>query len=155
MAQRVRVEGLRELDTALGELPKALARGVLRRVGLKALQPVAETMAALAPDDPDTGAPDLRTSIRVGTKLSPRQARMNRKREDKSFVEVYAGVGPEAPQGVLQEFGTLTNPPQPFARPAWDQEKASVLETVKRDLGGEIEKTAKRLAKRQAKLAEL
>jgi hypothetical protein len=100
MARAVHVEGLSALDAALGELPKAAAKGVLRRIGIKALDPVAEAMRALAPDDPTTGGRDLRNNIHVGTKLSARQARSNRKRDDKSFVEVFAGVGPETPQGV-------------------------------------------------------
>jgi len=149
MKTRVSVTGLRELDRALGELSKASANGVLRRIGLKALQPVADTMAALAPDDPATGGNDLRSSIGVGTKLSRRQAQQNRKREDKSFVEVYAGAGP-LPQAHLQEFGTVNHPPQPFARPAWAENKDRVLEIVKSDLGDEIIKTARRVAKRAA-----
>lgn len=151
---KVYVEGLRELDAALGELPKSVAKGVLRRIGLKALESVADVMKALAPDDPETSTGDLVSSIGVGTKLSPRQARLNRKgaREagDKSFVEVYAGAGP-APHAHLMEFGSVNNRPRPFARPAWDQEKDGVLLVIKRDLGTEIDKAAKRAARRAAK----
>lgn len=147
---KVRVSGLRELDAALGQLTKATAKGVLRRIGLKALQPFADDMRSQAPDDPKTGGNDLRSSIGVGTKLSRRQARLNRKAESKSFVEVYAGAGP-LPQAHLQEFGTVHHPPQPFARPAWEANKRGVLETIKSDLGAEIEKTAKRVAARKAK----
>jgi HK97 gp10 family phage protein len=148
----VRIDGLRELDRALGELPKAVARNTLRRVGLKALDPVADSARDMAPDDPETGGNDLRSSIGVGTKLSSRQAKMNRKREDKSFAEVYAGAGP-VPHAHLMEFGTVNHGPQPFMRPAWDQHKTGVLETVKTELGGEIAKAAKRVAARAAKKA--
>lgn len=147
---KVYVEGLRELDAALGEFTKATAKGVLRRVGLKALEPVADGMRALAPDDPATGGNDLRSSIGTGTKLSPRQARLNRKLEGKAFVEVYAGAGP-VPHAHLQEFGTVNHSPQPFARPAWDSNKGRVLDTVAKDLGAEIDKTARRVAKRKAR----
>src|SRR5690606_2714705 len=40
-----------------------------RRVLVQAGQPMAARMAALAPDDPATGAPDLKTSIIVSAKL--------------------------------------------------------------------------------------
>lgn len=155
MKTTVRVEGLRELDRALGELPKSMARNTLTRVARKALQPVADTARALAPDDPETGGYDLRNSITVGTKLSPRQRKLARRaiksgEGEKYFSEVYAGAGP-LPQAHLQEFGTAHHAPQPFLRPAWDEHKRGVLETVKRDLGGEIDKSAKRLAARRAK----
>jgi HK97 gp10 family phage protein len=153
----VKVAGLRELDAALGELPKATAKAVLRRVGIKALQPVAERARELAPDDPETGGNDLRSSIGVGARLSPRQAKLNRKairtgEAEKYFQEVYAGAGP-VPHAHLQEFGTAHHAPQPFLRPAWESGKAGVLETVKTELGGEIDKAAKRVAARAAKKA--
>jgi HK97 gp10 family phage protein len=152
---KVKIDGLRELDAALGEFSKATARGILRRVGIKALEPVAERMRQMAPDDPDTGGNDLRSSIMVGTKLSARQAKGKRgekKAGETSFVEVYAGPGP-LPHAHLQEFGTAHHGPQPYARPAWDEGKDGVLKSVATDLGAEIDKTAKRLAARAAKKA--
>lgn len=157
MAVRVKVDGLRELNAALEELPKAAQRSVLRRVGMKALQPVADTARAMAPDDPGTGGNDLRSSIGVGTKLSPRQAKLARRDirrglDDKYFITVYAGAGP-VPHSHLQEFGTSHHGPQPFLRPAWDQNKSGVLETVKTELGSEITKAGQRLARKAARLA--
>src|SRR5690606_2324368 len=51
MKTTVRVEGLRELDKALGELTKSTARSVLRRVLLKAAEPLKQDMIRLAPKD--------------------------------------------------------------------------------------------------------
>lgn len=152
----MKVEGLKELDAALGEIGKAAAKAVLKRVGLKALKPVADAARSIAPDDPETQGNDLRSSIGVGTKLSPNQARQKRSAikagEEKYFVEVYAGAGP-LPQAHLQEFGAKGDPPQPFLRPSWDSHKGGVLETIKSDMGGEIIKTAKRQAARRARMA--
>lgn len=146
------VSGLRELDAALGQLgSKAVAKGVLRRTGIKALQPMAEAARSMAPDDPATGGNDLRNSITVGTKLNARQAKMARKREGKAFVEVY--MGPTVPHGLMQEFGTVNHPPQSFLRPAFERGKMGVIKSIGKDLGDEIEKTAKRAAKRAAKKA--
>lgn len=145
MKTTMHIAGLRELDAALGELPKAAARAVLRRVGIKALQPMAETARRLAPDDPETGGRDLRASIAVGTKLTPRQARLNRKREDKDFAEVYMGTSD--PAGVPQEFGTVNHGPQSFMRPAFHQEARGAIDIVGKELGGEIIRTAARRAK--------
>lgn len=147
----VRVEGLRELDRALGQLPKATAKNVLRRIGRKALEPVAKDAASRAPVDDG----QLRDSIGVGTRLTRRQAALHRRstrQAGKSFIEIFAGAG-GVPQAHLREFGGDGAPPSPYMRPAWDGNKAGVLETIKRDLGAEITKAAARLAKRAARRA--
>lgn len=149
----VKVEGLRELEASLKELPKAVARNVLRRVLSKRAEPMAATMRGRAPDDPaTTGKRDLKTSIAVGTKLSKRQARLHRKenRDDKQFAEVFAGAG-ALPQAHLSEFGGPNNSPVGFARSAWDQHQDSILDGIKDDLWTEIDRTAKRRAKNLAK----
>lgn len=148
---KFKIDGLRELDAALGELPKATAKGVLRRVAKKALQPMAETARSLAPDDPTTGANDLKASLIVGTKLNKRQARMARRDEGKAFVTVYMGTND--PAGVQQEFGNVNHGPQAFMRPAFARNARGTLDIVAKELGGEIEKTAKRRVARLAKKA--
>lgn len=69
MRTRVSASGLRELDANLAKLSKATARNVLRRVLIKAGQPIAESAARPATDDPATNPLDLRTLIAVGTQL--------------------------------------------------------------------------------------
>jgi HK97 gp10 family phage protein len=169
---KVRVEGLSELSANLGELSKATARNVLRRVLMKAGEPMAEAMRQKAPDDPSTEGRDLKSSIAVSPRLknsvgqaefasvmrmggSVAQARTAmrdaRRAANGSFAEVYVGPGRGGAHGVLQEFGTVNHPPQPFMRPAWDQEKDGALEIIKRELGGEIDKAVKRARVRRAK----
>lgn len=150
---KVKIEGLRELEQALKELPKATAKATLKRILLKQARPVAETMKGLAPDDPVTGGKDLKNSIGVGTKLGRNQARLHRKatRNDKDFAEVFIGAG-VLPQAHLQEWGSSQHGPQPFARPAWDQHQGSMLDGFKDDLWKEIAKTAARVAKRALRL---
>ena len=137
--------GLRALDQALGQLPAAAAKGVLRRIGRKALEPFDAAWRADAPQLSGR----LAASGDVGSKLSRSQRRQHTRN---STVEVFAGPGPD-PAGIQQEFGNKDHPPQPFVRPAWDQTKDQVLEIVKTDLGAEIEKTASRAARRAAKRA--
>lgn len=152
MSVTVKIEGLRELDAALGalaeEFGKASGKAVLRRVGIKALQPMAETTRSLAPDDPETGGDDLKSSYIVGTRLNKRQASMARRDQDKATVTVYMGTND--PAGLQQEFGNVNHGPQPHIRPAFDQHKMEAIEIVGKELGPEIEKTATRLAKRRA-----
>lgn len=138
----VRVDGLREIDEALGKLGKTTGRNVLRRVGIARLEPMAEAMRARAPVD----AGDLKESIAVSTK-NPRR---NRKQ---STVEVHAGPG-RHPQGHLREFGGDKHPPQPFVRPAWDAGNDELRAGIGDDLWAEISKAAARQAKKAAKLAK-
>lgn len=137
----VSVEGLREVDTALGQLPKATGKNVLRRVALRRLEPVAEAMRVRVP----VAKSDLKDSIAVTTK-NPRRHRKQ------STVEAHAGPG-RHPQAHLQEFGTVHHGPQAYARPAWDAEKDNLLDGIKDDLWAEIEKAAQRQARKAARLA--
>lgn len=141
----VRVEGLKEIDAALAELPKATGRNVMRRVGLKRMQPIAETMRQLAPDDPATGGNDLKASINVTTKKPKRHRR-------ESEVEIYAGPD-RRPAGVQQEFGNQHHGPQPFVRPAWDQHEDGLLPGLADDFWPELKKAADRQARKTARLA--
>lgn len=140
---RIKVEGLRELDKALMTMKQSTARGVVRRVLLKAAQPIADDMAQRAPRH--TGY--LGDHIDTGVRLSRRQSRISPKSSD---VEVFAGAS-RVIQATLQEFGTSDSPPQPFARPAWDAGKMKALDDVKTGLATEIDKTAARAAKRALK----
>lgn len=150
MVGKVRVSGLKELDKALSELPKATAKSVLRRIAIRSLAPVIATAKTLVPVDDG----DLRDSLKVTTKLSKRQQRIQRKAvaEGKAFVEMFAGAA-ALPHAHLVEFGTEKMAAQPFLRPAWDQNKAGVLEFIATELGDEITKAAGRVAKRKARLA--
>lgn len=172
MKTTVRIEGLRELDAALGEFKKSTARAVLHRVLRKAAEPIGEKARQLAPDDPETGPPDLHTSIAVSTRLknptgnaefaavmraggTTAEARAAlrdaRRAGSTSFAEVYVGPSKGGGHGILQEFGTVHHGPQPFMRPAWEQHKSGALDIIKRELGTEIEKTRQRAAKRALK----
>ncbi|MBP7704198.1 MAG: hypothetical protein KA105_02795 [Caulobacter sp.] len=146
----IKVEGLADLDRALGELPKATALNVLRRVGVAALEPMRAEAARLAPDDPATSATDLKDNI-VVTSRRPR----GRGRKESS-VEVFMGPDASVPfvarKGVQQEFGNVNHGPQPFMRPSYEAEKRPTVTRVAESLGEEIEKARVRAAKRQARL---
>ena len=145
MKLAVSVSGLRELDAKLGELKASTAKGVLRRVGKAALAPFDAAWRAGAPRLSGT----LAESGSVGSKLTKSQRKAV---ERQSFVEVFAGPGPN-PQAIQQEFGNANQPPQAFVRPAWEATKDQVLENVRTGLGDEIIKTNARADKRAAKAA--
>jgi HK97 gp10 family phage protein len=141
MTVTMKIEGLREMDAALGELSKAVAKNTLIRVGKAALEPMADVARGLAPDDPETGGNDLKHSITVGTKLNARQKRLAKK-EPKHFATVHMGTAD--PAGVPQEFGTVNHGPQSFMRPAFQQEAQSTIERVAKGLKPEIDKSVSR-----------
>lgn len=126
----VYVDGFDDLEKSMQELGKAGTKKVLEEVGMEALQPVAELMRQLAPDDPNTtGIEDLRSSIVVSKKLSIRQKGVQKRywgTQGKPLAEVFVGAG-ALPQAHNQEFGNVNHPAQPFARPAWDAEKLKTL----------------------------
>ncbi|MEA1015590.1 HK97-gp10 family putative phage morphogenesis protein [Sphingosinicella sp. LY1275] len=145
MKRAVTVTGLRELDAALGELGKSLGKGVLRRVGMKALEPVKERAQMLVPVDEGR----LRDSIVIGTSLN-KSARRSERGEARSSVTVYCGTSNR--NGVPREYGTWRTAAQPFMRPAWESENGNVLDSVGDQLGPEIEKTAARAARKRARM---
>lgn len=142
------IDGLIDLQAALAELPNATAKNVLKRVLTDRSAPiVADAKQGVRVE---TGA--LRDSIGVGTRLSRRQASLHRVFGSRSAVEVFIGPG-ALPQAITEEFGTVDQEPHPFLRPAWDAGKDTLLAGIKADIWAEIEKAAKRLARKTARLA--
>lgn len=144
MKFKVKTSGFKELDDALGQLPKATGKNVLRRAALAALEPMQEAAAAKAPEDTGWLSGDIDTS----TRLTRRQRRTAKKA---STVEVYMGPG-SSPRSIVQEFGSADQPAQPYMRPAWDGGKEQLLDDVKETLGAEIDKAAARVARKAARL---
>lgn len=141
---KMRIEGLRQVDEALKELPRATSKNVVRRVLRKRAEPMAFLAANLAPVD----EADLANSMEVSTRLDRRQRRGG-SRQDR--VEVF--VGSSSPLAHLQEFGTRHHAAQPFMRPAFEQLKYRVLDGIQKDLLDEIEKAKARQARKAARIA--
>ena len=135
------VFGGKELDDAFRQLPRATAKGVLRRALAKAAEPVVREAEALAPRGP-TG--NLKASITVSTQLTRSQRDMRR-----DGVELF--IGATTPKGYhahLLEFGTVNMPAQPFLRPAWDAAKDAVLASLSREVWAALAKSARTLARK-------
>lgn len=169
----VSTSGFKELDAALGELPKATARNVLKRTLEKAAEPIAQRARELVPVD----SGDLRDSITVSARLKNKvgnaeysaamrqglgkaaavQAlRDARRGANGSFAEVY--IGPAVPKGFyghLVEFGTSRMAAEPFMRPAWDEGQDRALGIIKEELGNEIIMAAKRIARSKKQSADV
>jgi HK97 gp10 family phage protein len=144
VAQTFKIEGLKELEDALRELPKATGKNVLKRALMDAGEPILDAARSAAPQL--TGA--LKRSHASGTKLTRSQKKQN---VPESAVEIYVGPGGLV-QAITQEFGTVNAPAQPFMRPAWDANKQTALNMVRQSLADEIEKARARLARKAARL---
>ena len=70
--------------------------------------------------------------------------------DDKAAIAEF-GTGPRYHKKTRKFVGAM--PAQPFLRPAWEQHKDQILEDFSKALWIQIEKSAKRLARRQAKAA--
>jgi hypothetical protein len=143
----VKVEGFKELDRALADMKRSTGSGMLKRAGLKAMQPMADLAARLAPNDPKTPPLDLATSITVAA---------GRKTFGDRRASIYMGPAVSLPRfarAIVMEFGSFKDAPQPYMRPAYDQDAAGVVERLKPLIKAEIDKTVARLAARAARSA--
>jgi HK97 gp10 family phage protein len=166
-----KLEGLKELEDALLELPKATQGNVLKRAVTLPAADFAEAASRAAPRRKGT----LQAGIKVGkaTVISPGKAAFAAAMKDGATraeaaaaarnanrsaggtgkaVVVRAGPTKKAYYGMFQEFGTAHNAAQPFMRPTWDSMGPRMLGQIKDTLAAEIEKARVRLAKKAAKL---
>lgn len=142
MKVKVKIEGFRELDRALGELKVTTARNVARRSLKGALEPMAESARQNVAQD-RTG--ELRGSIGITT---GRPRSKGYRRQDR--IEVHMGPG-QQPQAIQEEFGNRKQSPRPFMRPAWEAGKQQALDGVKTILSEEIGKATARAARKLGK----
>ena len=138
MDASIKLRGMKGLDDALFKVKGATAKSKARRVLKEAGEPVARRMRSLAPTDEG----DLRESIDVSSVLNRSQRREQKKG---AFADVEMHIGPSGlVQGVTQEFGTFSQPAQPFARPAWNSLADKTLDHIGAGLWAEVSKMAKR-----------
>jgi HK97 gp10 family phage protein len=141
----MKLDGFAELDKALGNLPKATAKNVLRRTLKKAADPVDQEASAAAPFL--TGG--LEKSVIIGARLTRSQRSSARLATSNYYAEIH--IGTSDPKGMWHNFGTFKDPPTHWFDNAWTATKDQALNIIKVELKGEIEKAAKRYAKKLAK----
>lgn len=142
---RFRVEGLTQLEEALGSLTRGVGRNAIARGFKRAAQPVIDDAKARVA----VRSGELRDSLEFSTKLSKRQRAKHRK---ESTVEVFVGAA-ALPHAHLVEFGTISMAPRPFMRPAWDANKDLVLQKTKEFLTEELTLAVERAKRKNARKA--
>jgi len=164
----VKIEGLRELGAALNQFKKSTARGVLERALKKAAKPIEQT----AKDDVPVDTGELKRSVAIevvrsnagkaafADAMSGGASRQEASQAARNANRAAAGQGAsavvrvaaKAPHAIFVEFGTRRGiSARPFLSTAMRSRSSQFLGIVKNELGNEIEKTAKRVARRAAK----
>ena len=132
--KKMKVHGLKEIDRVLRQLPNELQKKAIFFALRKGAQVVAADMKNRVPVR--TG--DLRDSI-ADVRTAKKAAR--------GGAQVRIGFRkPHSRRAHLTEFGTSTQPAQPFVRPAIDAKGKQAIEVV----GAELVKATVRIAKKLA-----
>ena len=154
-----KLEGTKELDELLKDLPDRIARRQLSgalRAGANSLR---KEVVNNAPDSPKVHKyGDLRENIRVRfIRATQRQALAVAVTTGRAFYAHWLEFGREAVRVVKKKvlsdgqkiFGTevASQPPRPFMRPALDTKGAQVIDTVVKRLKAGIEREYKRRSK--------
>lgn len=134
--------GAKELENALKQFPKSVAKAALRQTLKKAAKPILSSARANAPRR--TGK--LAKSIVISTRLK----RTQRKRYE-TGVSLF--VGSTSSRAHWFEFGFYPGGgakfvKRPFLRPAWDANKARVKEIFEKEIWKVMEKKASQLARK-------
>lgn len=152
-----KLQGFDELERALAtELPRTTARNAMTRAATEAMEPMRERMGELAPFDPadkDDDGRHLRDTMRTQTMKAGqmRAAGINRQ-AGTAVMTGPAPVGKRARANAgWQEYGTVKQGANPYARPAADSEHETVLGLVKEKLAAQVHKAAQRIARKAAR----
>lgn len=152
MSVSMKMDGFRELEKALAQLPAGTAKGVARRAMKKELAPVAAMANAFWPGSAD----DV---FRITSRVSRSQPQPKKGRSILNMFVGAPGGRTGTPEAHLIEFGTGPRfhksgkyvgavAPTPMLQPAWDANKHAILEGLGARLWDEIVKTQARRAKR-------
>jgi len=155
MAQQSRLEGARELDRVLAQLPQELARFKLEQATRSGANVIRRAAINAAPRD--TGERSeasqqygaLHTNIKT-TKVKSiggYRSAANVGRDTKGAVEFVVHTS-DAFWGLFLEYGTVKHSAQPWFRPSFEQAAPEALDRIGEKLGKELEKTANELAGR-------
>lgn len=145
----VKFEGGKAIEAALRSLDVSVASnaGIARR----ALDKAADPIAAKWKQRVDKKSRDLEESIQIGSRAATKGTRAF-KRENmvvERYVGIDAGINERLPvYAWIEEFGDDGQAANPAGRSAFKSEAPRALDDIRKFLWEEIEKTAKRVAKK-------
>ena len=128
--------GLSSFQKRMRAIPKA-ARRAVQPVLVREADKIADTMRTLAPDDPATDAPDLKSSIAItgpGEATPPYSQPGGSKVVPENAVAITAG-NTDVRYPHLQEYGTTRHAAHPFFWPAVRLHRKRTMTAIKRGIG--------------------
>ena len=128
--------GITRLRNRLAAIPGQVKQATMPAL-LKQANAIANTMRNLAPDDPATGEPDLRTSIEVtgpGQSTPPYSQPGGKMVVPENAVAITVG-GEDVRYPHLVEYGTAKAPAQPYFWPAFRLHRRKSQAAIKRAVG--------------------
>lgn len=131
--------GLSSFQRRMRAIPKA-ARAAVAPALVKSAEEIADVMRGLAPDDPATGAPDLKSSIAVtgpGQSTPPYSQPGGSKIVEENAAAITVGNA-DVRYPHLQEYGTTHHAAQPFFWPGFRLGRKRALARIKRAIGKAI-----------------
>ena len=157
----MRIDGLKEVQNALKELPKEIQKRPLRSAVSAGAKVIADDAINKAPQG-ETGnlrksiyryrsrsqSPTGKETFLVGVrKGKAKYSNTSRNRRLGRVGKTYQTQG-EAYYWRFVEFGTSSQPARPFLRPAFENSKERAVQVMKERLGKAIETQARKLAKK-------
>lgn len=145
---KVKFSGGRDIERALKDLASnATKRNATLRALNHAAEPIRDEATRLAPEDRG----ELKASIKIGKAISAFQ-RMSKGDVVVTFVGIDESINKRLHiYAEIDEFGRVGQEPQPYMRPAWEQEKMTALDRLGPALWIEIDKAAERAARKAAR----
>lgn len=166
---RVNMDELRDVNTALKQLPRATQRSVIVRVLRKHAKPMHATAQAGAPERTgrlkksivigtrlknDVGKAEYAAAMRAGLgKQAAMQAMRDARRANSGGTAAVVYVGSTSPLAHLTEWGSANNRAVGWMRRAFDAHADTAFDGIATDLLAEIDKAVARRAARAARKA--
>ena len=147
---KVDFKGGKALEKALRELDISQARkkGIARRALTHAAEPIHNEWVRGV----DVQRGDLKRSIKIGNRAQTRATRRFNRGAGKDIVQRFIGIDASENERLpiyahIEEFGSESEPANPAGRRAWESKKMESFNRIADDLGEEIMKVAKRVAR--------
>lgn len=150
MKARLKIEGAREMERALGELGEELANAAGRAAVRTAALKLRRELEATAPYSPGTR---LRNGKDYGHLRD--NIRHRRERERKPYTIRYVVNFGRAFWSYFREVGTTKQPARPWAVPTFDRIRDELLRTMLDTLRKRTASAAKRLARQNKARAQI
>lgn len=131
--------GLGSFQKRMRAIPQA-ARNAVQPALVKSAEEIAALQRSMAPDDPKTSAPDLKSSITVtgpGQTTPPYSQPGGSMVVPENMAAITAG-NTDVRYPHLQEYGTTFHPAQPFFWPGFRLGRKRALDRIKRSIGKAI-----------------